>query len=109
MKLKVPVGLINTSWGGSSCEAWVRRAVLEADPAYASLLASFDKRCAEYDPEAAKAAYQKQREQQELFSHPVFSFFKTLFCNLLYPDLTARQADIHLVVHHEHREGRQPV
>ncbi len=61
-QIKLPVGLINTSWGGSSCEAWVRRAVLEADPAYASLVADFEKRCAEYDPEAAKAAYQKQRE-----------------------------------------------
>ncbi len=59
--VKIPVGLINTSWGGSACEAWVRRDVLEADPAYADLLASFDKRCADYDPEAAKANYEKQR------------------------------------------------
>ncbi len=59
--IKVPVGLINTSWGGSSCEAWVRRDVLEADPAYTSLLADFENRCAEFDPEAAKAAFEKQR------------------------------------------------
>ena len=32
----VPVGLIHTSWGGSSAEAWVRRAVLEADSEYQS-------------------------------------------------------------------------
>ena len=59
--IKMPVGLINTSWGGSSCEAWVRRDLLEADPAYAELLASFAKRCATYDPEAAKANYEKQK------------------------------------------------
>lgn len=59
--IKMPVGLINTSWGGSSCEAWVRRDLLEADPAYADLLSSFAKRCAEYDPEKAKAAYEKQK------------------------------------------------
>ena len=61
--IKMPVGLINTSWGGSSCEAWVRRDLLEADPAYAELLASFEKRCATYDPEAAKANFEKQREK----------------------------------------------
>ncbi len=60
-KIKMPVGLINTSWGGSSCEAWVRRDLLEADSAYASLLEGFDKRCAEYDPEAAKASFEKRR------------------------------------------------
>ena len=59
--IKMPVGLINTSWGGSSCEAWVRRDLLEADPAYADLLSSFAKRCAEYDPEKAKANYEKQK------------------------------------------------
>lgn len=59
--LKIPVGLVNTSWGGSSCEAWVRRAVLEADPRYAALLAQWDKRCAAYDPEKAKAAFEANR------------------------------------------------
>ena len=29
--LNVPVGLINDSWGGSACEAWIRRDVLAAD------------------------------------------------------------------------------
>ncbi len=33
--LDVPVGLINDSWGGSACEAWVRRDILAADPKYA--------------------------------------------------------------------------
>ncbi|MHB8902943.1 MAG: sialate O-acetylesterase [Thermoguttaceae bacterium] len=58
--LKIPVGLINTSWGGSSCEAWVRHSILEADPAYARLLAEFEKQCAQYNPEAAKAKYEEQ-------------------------------------------------
>jgi sialate O-acetylesterase len=61
-QINMPVGLINTSWGGSSCEAWVRRAVLEADPAYAELLTNFEKQCAAYDPEAAQARFQKQRD-----------------------------------------------
>ena len=36
--LGVPIGLINDSWGGSACEAWVRRDLLAADPKYAPLL-----------------------------------------------------------------------
>jgi len=31
-QLKVPVGLINTSYGGSSAEAWVPRSALAAEP-----------------------------------------------------------------------------
>jgi sialate O-acetylesterase len=34
----VPVGLINDSWGGSACEAWIRRDLLAADSKYAPLL-----------------------------------------------------------------------
>ena len=32
--LGIPVGLINDAWGGSACEAWVRRDVLAADLKY---------------------------------------------------------------------------
>ena len=37
--LGVPVGLIDDAWGGSSCEAWVKRDVLEKDPRFASIIA----------------------------------------------------------------------
>jgi len=36
--LDVPVGLIDNSWGGSACEAWIRRDVLQNDPAYKVLM-----------------------------------------------------------------------
>jgi sialate O-acetylesterase len=36
--LDVPVGLINNAWGGSACEAWVRRDILAADEKYKPLL-----------------------------------------------------------------------
>ncbi|NQV25743.1 MAG: sialate O-acetylesterase, partial [Rhodopirellula sp.] len=32
--LNIPIGLIDNSWGGSACEAWVRRDVLAADERY---------------------------------------------------------------------------
>jgi sialate O-acetylesterase len=61
-ELNVPIGLIHCSWGGSSCETWVKRCVLEADPQYKPLLESWDERVRTYDPEKAKAAWQKQME-----------------------------------------------
>jgi sialate O-acetylesterase len=36
--LGVPVGLINDAWGGSACEAWIRRDLLAADPKYAAMM-----------------------------------------------------------------------
>lgn len=36
--LDVPVGLINNAWGGSACEAWIRKDLLAKDEKYAPLL-----------------------------------------------------------------------
>ena len=36
--LDVPIGLIDDAWGGSACEAWVKREVLEKDPKYSALM-----------------------------------------------------------------------
>ena len=36
--LDVPVGMINNAWGGSACEAWIRRDLLAADEKYKPLL-----------------------------------------------------------------------
>jgi sialate O-acetylesterase len=40
--LGVPVGLIDDAWGGSACEAWIRRDVLAADERYKPLLARWE-------------------------------------------------------------------
>ncbi|MFM7070698.1 MAG: sialate O-acetylesterase, partial [Planctomycetota bacterium] len=37
-ELKVPVGMINTSWGGTICEAWTSREALAADPDFKPIL-----------------------------------------------------------------------
>jgi sialate O-acetylesterase len=36
--IQVPIGLINNAWGGSACEAWINRDLLEEDPAYKPML-----------------------------------------------------------------------
>jgi sialate O-acetylesterase len=41
--LGVPIGLINDSWGGSACEAWIRRDILAADAKYAPMLKRWEK------------------------------------------------------------------
>jgi len=50
--LDVPVGLIDNAWGGSACEAWVRRDVLEKDARFKDLMASWKKEEAAFTPEA---------------------------------------------------------
>jgi sialate O-acetylesterase len=37
-ELKVPIGMINTSWGGTICEAWTSREALAADPDFKPIL-----------------------------------------------------------------------
>jgi sialate O-acetylesterase len=41
-RLKVPVGLIHTSWGGTPAEAWTSRDALAAEPAFKPMLNRFD-------------------------------------------------------------------
>jgi sialate O-acetylesterase len=53
--LKVPVGLVDNSWGGSSAEAWVRRSALESDGRFQALLDSARKRETELLPDEGKA------------------------------------------------------
>ncbi len=47
--LGVPIGLIDNSWGGSACEAWIRRDRLEGNPLYATQLTNWDKVAADYE------------------------------------------------------------
>jgi sialate O-acetylesterase len=55
----VPIGLIDNSWGGSACDAWIRRDRLEGNPLYAAQLENWDRIAAEYDQAKAQADYEK--------------------------------------------------
>ena len=57
--LKVPVGLINNSWGASQAEAWVRRSALQSDPRFKALMDATLKREAELKSEKGQAAFAK--------------------------------------------------
>jgi sialate O-acetylesterase len=59
--LDVPIGLIDDAWGGSACEAWVRRDLLEKDEKYKPLIARWEQTEKNFDEPRAKAAFEKQR------------------------------------------------
>ena len=42
--LNVPVGMINNAWGGSACEAWIDRDLLEADEQYRPLMERWEEK-----------------------------------------------------------------
>lgn len=61
--LDVPIGLIDDAWGGSACEAWVRRDILEKDPKYAPLMTRWKDIEAKY---AAASGEDKQKMEGQM-------------------------------------------
>jgi sialate O-acetylesterase len=61
--LKVPVGIINSSVGGTPIEAWTSLPAQSAVPELARLVELAEKADADYNPERAKANYEKQLAQ----------------------------------------------
>jgi sialate O-acetylesterase len=60
--LKVPIGLINSSVGGTPAEAWTSRGTLEADPELREILERHAEQVRDFDPEAAAAQHQRALE-----------------------------------------------
>ena len=82
--LHVPVGLIDNAWGGSSCEAWVRRDLLEKDARFKGMMDkwkqtesqytadTFDKEMEAYRTKLAawNKARQEAAKKKEFFDTP---------------------------------------
>jgi sialate O-acetylesterase len=47
-ELKVPIGLLNTSWGGTPAEAWTSAPALRGHAAFAGVFAAWDKQAENY-------------------------------------------------------------
>ena len=60
-ELDVPIGLVQSCWGGTCIEAWTAWESQKVDPVVQAIKASWDSRDEKYDPEAAKAQYKKDR------------------------------------------------
>jgi sialate O-acetylesterase len=75
-RLKIPVGLIHSSWGGTPAEAWTSAPTLESSPALQPILvnwrkallgwpqasADYARKTEEWEPKAAAAKAQGQPE-----------------------------------------------
>lgn len=61
----VPIGLIDTSWGGTTVEGWISRSTLESIPQARPLLTEWDDRIAAYDPDASLAELVKRWESRK--------------------------------------------
>ncbi|CAN5909066.1 sialate O-acetylesterase [soil metagenome] len=61
-QLNVPVGLINTSWGGTRAEAWTSKPALEAVPTCKAIITGWDENLKTYDPVKSKEQYDKTVE-----------------------------------------------
>lgn len=59
--LDIPIGLIDDAWGGSACEAWVRRDLLEKDEKYQPLMARWEDQEKTFDLPKAKSNFEKQQ------------------------------------------------
>lgn len=59
--LKVPVGLINTSWGGTRVEAWTSRESLEERPCAAQMLSDWDGIRQSWDATAEAAKFEASK------------------------------------------------
>ena len=72
-QLGVPIGLIDDSWGGSSCEAWIRRDRMEGKPLYDGLIKKWDDTAKNFDEakwKTAQDAYQKQAAEAKAAGKP---------------------------------------
>lgn len=58
--LDVPIGLIDNSWGGSACEAWVERSVLEEDERFSELVSKWKNTESTYDHRAEMEKHQQR-------------------------------------------------
>lgn len=67
-KTGVPVGLINTSWGGTIAEAWTSREAMAANPFFKKVLKEYEDELRNPD-DAAKGVIAKQKEWAEKHGH----------------------------------------
>lgn len=64
--LQVPIGLVNTTWGGTVIEAWIEGKVLRDHPDFAEVVRKIEAEAADVEKAASNAA--KLKEWKQLFT-----------------------------------------
>ncbi|WP_217701070.1 sialate O-acetylesterase [Hymenobacter sp. CRA2] len=67
---KVPIGLINSTWGGTPAESWTRREVLENDPEFRPILERYQRGLSTYPQDYAAYQAAQQEYKQERAVNP---------------------------------------
>jgi sialate O-acetylesterase len=67
-KTGIPVGLINTSWGGTIAEAWTSREAMAADPFFKKVLREYENELTNPD-DAVSGILAKQKEWADKHDH----------------------------------------
>jgi len=69
-KLQVPVGLINSSYGGTACENWMEPSLLEGNPELSSILTNYQKNVTDFKGKLAEynanETYMMERYEADL-------------------------------------------
>jgi sialate O-acetylesterase len=66
--VKVPIGLVNTSWGGTYAEAWTSREGLLSDPYYRTVVTTYEEQLADHS--GARAEYDRKMAEGEASYYP---------------------------------------
>jgi sialate O-acetylesterase len=69
--LKVPVGLINTSWGGTRIEAWTSRESLDERPCAAQMLSDWDGIRQSWDATAENAKFEVAKAEWQALAKKI--------------------------------------
>jgi len=68
--LKVPVGLIHTSWGGTRAEAWTRHEILDSHAEWKGEFPAYERAKAEFPKAVEKYKADQAKRQEEAKSKP---------------------------------------
>ena len=64
--LDVPIGMVNNAWGGSACEAWIDRKVLDADGRFQEMMDRYRSQEAQFAALTAKGDSLTDDEKKQL-------------------------------------------
>ena len=75
-ELKVPIGLIETQWGGTPAEAWMTRETIQRDSILQPILEKWDNLAAQYPDYVENFAAYHKKSQEEFYGQILEEYWK---------------------------------